>query len=126
MRSSKTPLFDEVWIVSNGNISRRSRAWAACKGMRVIGGIYQGECYPEKKNYVYVDDRIPDGYESDPEQTPAYFERTLLHEVVHWGRFMAGKSADIDGKEAGSWFEHLAYNIPYQYHSGIKCSNGDE
>ena len=37
---AKTPRFDEVWIVSNGNISKRSRAWGICKGMRVIGWHY--------------------------------------------------------------------------------------
>jgi hypothetical protein len=95
------------------------------KGLKIIGGIYQGECFPEKKNYVYLDTRIPDGYEDNKEVPPYYFEKTLLHEVVHWGRFIAGKPSEIDGKEAGSWFEHLAYGIAYQYHSGIQCPNTD-
>jgi hypothetical protein len=53
---------------------------------------------------------------------PAYFERVVLHETVHWGRHMAGLPSEIDGKEAGSWFEHLAYNIPYKWHGDVKCS----
>lgn len=40
---TKTPRFDEVWIVSNGNISRRSRKWGVCKGMRIIGWHYPGK-----------------------------------------------------------------------------------
>lgn len=49
---SKTPRFDEVWIVSNGNISRRSRKWGVCKGMRIIGWHY-----PEKNNLAQMVDK---------------------------------------------------------------------
>lgn len=43
MGTKGTPHFDEVWIVSNGNISGRSRAWGVCKGMRIIGWHYPGK-----------------------------------------------------------------------------------
>lgn len=49
---SRTPHFDEVWIVSNGNISRRSRAWGVCKGMRIIGWHY-----PAKDSLAHMVDR---------------------------------------------------------------------
>lgn len=48
----KTPHFDEAWIVSNGNISGRSRAWGVCKGMRIIGWHY-----PSKDSLAQMVDR---------------------------------------------------------------------
>jgi hypothetical protein len=92
------------------------------KGMYVIDGAYQGECAPETKNYVYVNTRIADGYENNPEQSPLSFGRTVLHEIVHWGRFIGGKSRDFGDKEAGNWFEHLTYGTAYQYHASAQCS----
>jgi hypothetical protein len=92
-------------------------------GMFLINGAYNGDCVPETKNYIYVHTRITRSYENIPEQSPLLFERTVLHEVVHWGRFMGGKSTEIEGKEAGSWFEHLAYDIVYNHRSGFQCPN---
>jgi hypothetical protein len=92
------------------------------KGMYVIDGIYQGECDPTKLNYVYLHTRVGDGFEHYEDHYPPAFERLLLHEVVHWGRFLGGKPGEIDGREAGSWFEHLAYDIPYKWHGEIKCT----
>lgn len=92
------------------------------KGYMVIDGIYQGECDPTKKNYIYIHARVAEGFEHYEQGYPSYFERVVLHETVHWGRHLAGKPAEIDGKEAGSWFEHLAYGIPYQWHGDVKCT----
>lgn len=92
------------------------------KGYMVIDGIYQGECDPSKLNYIYIHTRVADGFENYPQTPPPYFERVVLHETVHWGRHLAGLPSDINGKEAGSWFEHLAYDIPYKWHGDIKCS----
>lgn len=35
-----TPHFDEVWIVSNGRISSRSKKFGTCKGIRMLGWNY--------------------------------------------------------------------------------------
>ncbi len=93
-------------------------------GMFQIGGIYQGMCYEHKKNYIYVNIPIANKFEffSD-DLTPPRFERILLHELVHWGRFIAGKSPDIRGKEAGGVFEHLAYGSATYGDHEIKCPN---
>ncbi len=92
------------------------------KGYKVIDGIYQGECDPSKLNYIYVHTRVADGFENFNHDNPPYFEKVVLHETVHWGRHLAGLPGEINGKEAGSWFEHLAYGTPYQWHGDIKCS----
>ncbi|POF29737.1 hypothetical protein [Roseibium marinum] len=89
--------------------------------IKYIGGMYSGECDPEVKNLVYVNRHVASGIERDPDIT-SYFERTLLHEVVHWGRFIAGKSTRIDDREAGSHFEEKAYGLTYIGHHGFSCS----
>ncbi|MGB7208766.1 MAG: hypothetical protein WBD27_08930 [Pyrinomonadaceae bacterium] len=93
------------------------------RGMVSPSGIYQGECDPAKKNYVYIHTRIGEGFETDESarQYPTVFETTLLHEVVHWGRFIGGKPGEINGKEAGNWFNHRAYGHIYVYHSDLIC-----
>ena len=89
--------------------------------MEVIRGIYQGECRVDKLNHVDLDIVLAEGLEDDPNFT-SMFEHILLHETVHWGRFIAKKPSRIDGKEAGSWFEHLAFNTPFKNHHEIPCS----
>lgn len=84
------------------------------------GGIYQGECRADKLNHVDLDMTMCRGVENDPKFTRD-LEHTLLHEAVHWGRFIAGKSSKIDNKEAGNWFEHLAYGDEFQDHYEIPC-----
>lgn len=76
---------------------------------------------PELKNIVFVNTHVARGIENDPELAEV-FERTLLHEVVHWGRFIGGKSNRINDKEAGSLFEEKAYGIAYIGHHGFSCS----
>jgi len=46
-------------------------------------------------------------------------EATVLHELVHWGRFEKGLPVLIDGQEAGKVFE-CAY-----YHSDVTWYRGD-
>ncbi len=95
---------------------------AQMKGkIAVAGGIYQGECRPDKLNHVDLDMTMCRGVENDPSYTRD-LEHFLLHETVHWARFIARKPSRIDGKEAGSWFEHLAYGDEFQDHYEIPCS----
>jgi hypothetical protein len=91
------------------------------KGYVAPEGIYQGECDASKLNYVYVHTRVADGFEHFTRRVPPRFESVLLHEVVHWGRFIGGKPGTIHGKEAGSWFEKLAYDKPYMGHNDLVC-----
>lgn len=91
------------------------------KGYKVIDGIYQGECDKSKLNYIYVHTRVAEGFEEFNHSYPPYFEKVVLHETVHWGRHLAGLPGEINGREAGSWFEHLAYNTPYKWHGDVKC-----
>lgn len=86
-----------------------------------VGGNYRGECDAADLNYVYINKNIAQGVE-EGNLSSRYFEQVLLHEVVHWGRHIAGLPAEIDGREAGSWFEHLAYGVPYIGHSGFSCT----
>lgn len=39
----KAPVFNEVWIVTNGKISNRSQKFGTCKGVRMIGWNYPAE-----------------------------------------------------------------------------------
>ena len=87
---------------------------------RNVGGQYAGECDPTAINYVYINLNVARGLEDDESQARV-FARTVLHEVVHWGRFMAKKPSRIGDKEAGSWFEHRAYNLPYIGHDDPQC-----
>ena len=80
-----------------------------------------GECDPEVLNSVYNNRNVAEGVE-EGNLSSRYFEQVLLHEVVHWGRHLAGLPAEIEGREAGSWFEHLAYGVPYIGHSGVSCT----
>lgn len=84
------------------------------------GGIYQGECRPDKRNHVDLDMTMCRGVEMDPTFTRD-LEHTLLHEVVHWGRYIARKPSRIGKKEAGSWFEWLAWGVEFQDHYEIPC-----
>jgi len=91
------------------------------RGNKVINGIYQGECDASKQNYVYIHTRVGEGFETGEHTPPTFFEKTLLHEVVHWGRFIGKKPGQINGKEAGNWFCHLAYGDIYTNHSDLSC-----
>ena len=87
--------------------------------MTVALGMYRGECRADKLNYVEMDMTLCRGVENF--HFTDLLEQKLLHEVVHWGRHIAKKPWRIDGKEAGSWFEWLAYGLDYQNHYEIPC-----
>lgn len=87
---------------------------------RNIGGNYKGVCDRKYQNIVYINSHIAQGFEDDRTNS-LMFESNLLHEIVHWARFVGKKPAEIDGKEAGSWFEHKAFGWPYVGHSDVAC-----
>jgi hypothetical protein len=89
--------------------------------MTFPGGIYQGECRADKLNHVDLDMTICEGVENG-HLPMSNLEHFLLHETVHWGRFIARKPSKIDGKEAGSWFEWVAYGTEFKDHYEIPCS----
>ncbi len=93
----------------------RNGFWA-----RNIPGNFNGECDPNDVNYVFLNTSFADGVE-EGHVSAHEFEKILLHEVVHWGRFHAGMPGEIEGMEAGSLFEYLAYKDKYVGHSGLSC-----
>ena len=90
------------------------------KWQRNVGGQFSGECDADAVNYVYVNKSVATGYEDDHSSSTT-IERVTLHEVAHWGRFQNGLPAKINGKEAGSWFEYLAYGLDYIGHPPVEC-----
>lgn len=88
--------------------------------LKNVPGNYSGGCDPKDLNYVYLNTSFAEGVESgnlDARQ----FEKVLLHEVVHWGRERAGLPGTIEGMEAGSLFEYLAYKDKYIGHDDLSC-----
>lgn len=81
--------------------------------MEVINGLYQG--HADNLNIVFLHIPFCRAVENDPSFTNP-LEKILLHETVHWGRQIAKKTSKIDGKEAGSWFKWLAYDVPFKDH----------
>ena len=106
------PRVNIVKLVSNGVWDRR------------VGGLYAGDCNPADLNKVFVNWNIAKDLERyDDDYNARNFERTLLHEVVHWGRKLAGKPARIDGIEAGDVFEFKAgYTKVQGDHADRACS----
>ena len=56
---------------------------------------------------VFINHRVAEQYED--ENRWDIFESTVLHEMVHWARFHAGKPSQYRNEEAGKAFEKLAY-----------------
>ncbi len=112
-------------------------------GTTALPGYYNGHCKKGDMNYIFISTKTANSLENDEEweyylKKSSNFERVVLHEAVHWARFMGGKPGEIDlsGKkklqpgerktaEAGSWFDYRAYGIPYKYHDGIPCKYGE-
>lgn len=98
-----------------------------------VGGQYSGECYPAKRNIVYINKNWVIGYENHSSEDGDVLnwiivERAILHEMVHWARFVGGKPARIFdkktkiSKEAGNSFEHEAYGYATGDHTGRACN----
>ncbi|WP_178133254.1 hypothetical protein [Vineibacter terrae] len=97
------PRVNIVKLVSNGVWDRR------------VGGLYSGDCDPADLNKVFVNWNVAQDLERyNAPYNARNFERTLLHEVVHWGRKIAGKSGTIGGIEAGDVFEFKAGYTKFQ------------
>ncbi|MEZ5426553.1 MAG: hypothetical protein R2747_09835 [Pyrinomonadaceae bacterium] len=90
---------------------------------RRVGGLYAGECEPTEKNVIFIQKENVVAYE-EGNGNPFFLERVILHETVHWARFIGRKPARTpDDKEAGSQFEIKAYNLPpASDHSDVPCS----
>ena len=91
-------------------------------GARGTGGNYN-PCTDENINKVFINLWVAQDVEHfDGADT---FERYLLHEVVHWGRFVAKKPGTIrvDGvdREAGNLFEERAYGGHLGDHDDVPC-----
>jgi hypothetical protein len=59
------------------------------------------------RHTVFIHPRVALAYEEDNDRL--LWESTVLHEMVHWARFIGGKSRLYEGREAGVAFETLAY-----------------
>lgn len=87
-----------------------------------VGGNYSGECDPTQKNVVFINRHIAKGYEDDS-QNWQLFERIVLHEMVHWARYIGGSPGRTsDGMEAGNAFEEKGYGIKAINHYDVACS----
>lgn len=74
-------------------------------------------------NYVWVNWNIARDLENHHDYFNAnIFTRVFLHEAIHWARHMNKLPPRIDGKEAGTWFERLAFGIPYADHWTGHCT----
>lgn len=114
----------------------------SARGM-IPRGIYNGQCVGGSLNEIAIHTVTARGLENDENweaylDTSSDFEKVLLHEAVHWARFIGGKPSEIDlsGKkilapgerktaEAGSWFDFRAFGIPYAYHGAMECTYGE-
>lgn len=111
--------------------------------MMIPQGIYNGHCVGGSLNEIAVHTDTARGLENDDDwedylHQSSNFEKVVLHEAVHWARFVGGKPGEIDltGKknlrsgerktaEAGSWFDFRAFGIPYSYHGALDCKYGE-
>ncbi len=71
---------------------------------------------------MFINRHIATGYE-DYSENWQLFERIMLHEMVHWARFIAGSPGRTSsGGEAGSAFEEKAYGVKVRNHYDVACS----
>lgn len=92
------------------------------KEQRNVGGMYSGECDPTQKNIVFINRHIARGYE-DFSSNWELFERIILHEMVHWARFVGGKPGKANGtREAGNLFEEKGYGVVAGDHDDAACA----
>ncbi|NQT40018.1 MAG: hypothetical protein HQ581_21170 [Planctomycetes bacterium] len=71
-----------------------------------INGRYRGRS-GGPRHTVYINTNVADEYEIGGRIL--IFESTVLHEMVHWARFVSRSSRRINGQEAGKAFEIAAY-----------------
>lgn len=103
----KDPLIKIARLVKNGYHQKN------------IGGQYTGDCDPTEKNIVFINTTISEAYNEN--NNGELLERVMLHEMVHWARFVGGKPGRVDGREAGSHFESLAYGKEFSNHWEYSC-----
>ena len=87
---------------------------AVCK----VNGRYLGS-RGGPRHTVYINKQLANFYEHDHVWKP--WESTVLHEAVHWARFIGGKPFHFQGKEAGKVFEARAYGEDIQCQSCTYC-----
>jgi hypothetical protein len=71
-----------------------------------VNGEYRGRS-GGPRNTVFINTRVAEEYEIFGRWD--IFESTVLHEMVHWARFVGGRASQYDGQEAGKVFEVRAY-----------------
>lgn len=69
-------------------------------------GVYKGR-FGGPKHTVYINTQVAQKYEYEFDST--IWESTVLHEMVHWARYVGGQPALFEGQEAGKAFEVKAY-----------------
>lgn len=73
---------------------------------RKVNGEYLG-AHGGVRDHVYINIRVAKQYEKKGRWK--ILESTVLHEMVHWARFVGNKPRDYNGQEAGEAFEKKAY-----------------
>jgi len=71
-----------------------------------VNGQYRGRS-GGPRHKVFINHRVAEEYEEGNRWD--IFESTVMHEMVHWARFIAGKPSRYQDNEAGKAFEKLAY-----------------
>jgi hypothetical protein len=73
-----------------------------------VNGEYRGRSgNAGDRDTVYINTEVAKKYQNGGGWL--IFESTVLHEMVHWARFIGGKSRLFNGQEAGKAFEIKAY-----------------
>lgn len=85
-------------------------------------GMYKGHCTWRERNIVNLNRHWAIGYEEFRDNW-IHVERIVLHELIHWARFMGGKPGHANGtREAGNFFEEKAYGGILGDHDDLPCS----
>ncbi len=88
---------------------------------RNVPGLYSGECNPTEKNIIWIQKERVQDYEKGT-NSGKDIEMILLHECVHWARFIGEKPGRTeDNKEAGNEFQLKAYGIVATDHGAVSC-----
>jgi Metallopeptidase toxin 3 len=119
-------LNEPVWnafkqVCGNEALARRAITWGRSPTVKIGGveagtnGKYRGRA-GGPKHTVFINTRVAEVYENrETIRRADILESTVLHEMVHWARYVGGLPRLYNGNEAGKEFEKLAYG------SDISC-----
>ncbi len=85
-------------------------------------GIFD-DCPPgDRVNMVFLRLGHFQAFEKEPDEFRDSLEHTVMHEMIHWGRYHAQADPEIFGYEAGDYFDYLAgYRKNMSTHANAPC-----